>query len=111
MLNIFVDVSQPFSIPQLIILCLALYPIFIGLFVFPESNLLSSLYILNISPLLDLGLVKIFAQSVSCLFVLLTVSFALQKLCNVMRSHLLFLILQYKSLVFCSGIFPLCPYV
>jgi hypothetical protein len=32
----------------------------IGVFVFLESYLLSSLYILNISPLLDLGLVKIF---------------------------------------------------
>jgi hypothetical protein len=53
-----------------------------------ESNFLSSLYILNISPLSDLGLVKIFSQSVGCLFVLLTVSFALQKLCNFMRSHL-----------------------
>ena len=31
------------------------------------------------SPLSDLGLVKIFSQSVGCLFVLLTVSFALQK--------------------------------
>ena len=31
---------------------------------------------------------KIFSQSVGCLFVLLTVSFALQKLCNFMRSHL-----------------------
>jgi hypothetical protein len=46
------------------------------------------LYILDISPISDLGLVKIFSQSVGCLFVLLTVSFALQKLCNFMRSHL-----------------------
>ena len=36
----------------------------IGLFGFLESNLLSSLYILYISPLLYLGLVKIFSQSV-----------------------------------------------
>ena len=54
-----------------------------------ESNFLSSLYILDISPLSDVGLVKIFSQSVGCHFVLLTVSFALQKLCNFMRSHLL----------------------
>ena len=38
------------------------------------------LYILDINPLSDLGLVKILSQSVSGLFVLLTVSFALQKL-------------------------------
>jgi hypothetical protein len=45
----------------------------------------------NISLLSDLGLVKIFSQSVRGLFVLLTVSFALEKLCNFMRSHLLIL--------------------
>ena len=59
-----------------------------GLFEFLESSFLSSLYILDISPLSDLGLVKILSQSVGGLFVLLTVSFALQKLCNFMRSHL-----------------------
>ena len=42
----------------------------------------------DISPLLDVGLVKIFSQFVDCRFVLLTVSLALQKLCNFMRSHL-----------------------
>ena len=52
--------------------------ILIGLFVPLESNFLSSLYILDISPLSDIRLVK----------VLLTLSFALQKLCNFMRSHL-----------------------
>jgi hypothetical protein len=54
-----------------------------------DSNFLSSLYILDISPLSDVGLVRIFSQSVGCHFVLLTVSFALQKLFNFMRSHLL----------------------
>jgi len=53
----------------------------IGLFDSLESNFLRSLYILDISPLSDVGLVKIFSQSVGCHFVLLTVSFALQKLC------------------------------
>jgi hypothetical protein len=50
---------------------------------------LSSLYILDSSPLSDLGLVKILSQSVGGLFVLLTVSFALKKHCNFMRFHLL----------------------
>jgi hypothetical protein len=36
------------------------------------------LYILDINPLSDLGLVKILSQSVGGLFVLLTLSFALQ---------------------------------
>jgi hypothetical protein len=49
---------------------------------------LSSLYILDISPLSDLGLVKILSHSVAGLFVLLTVSFALQKRCNFLRSNL-----------------------
>jgi hypothetical protein len=62
--------------------------ILIGLFGSLKSNFLSSLYILDISPLLDVGLVKIFSKSVGCCFVLLTVSFALQKLCNFMRSLL-----------------------
>jgi hypothetical protein len=43
---------------------------------------------LDISPLSDLGLVKILSQTVGGLFVFLTVSFALQKLCNFMRSSL-----------------------
>jgi hypothetical protein len=88
MLNISLGASQPFEIPQLRILCLAVYPILIGLFGSLESNFLSSLYILDISPLSNVGLVKIFSQSVGCPFVLLTVSFALEKLCNFMRSHL-----------------------
>jgi hypothetical protein len=71
MLNILLGTSQPFGIPQLRILCLALYSIFkIGLFGFLASNFLSSLYLLDISPLSDLGLVKIFSQSVGCCFVL-----------------------------------------
>jgi hypothetical protein len=39
-------------------------PFLLSLFGFLESNFLSSLYILDISLLLDLGLVKIFSQSV-----------------------------------------------
>jgi hypothetical protein len=70
---------------------------------------LSSLYILDISPLSDLGLVKILSQSVGGLFVLLTVSFALQKLCNFMRSICQFSISQHKPLVFCLGIFSPVP--
>ena len=52
-------------------------------------NFLSSLYVLEIRPLSDEGLVKIFSHSIGCRFVLLTVSFALQKLFSFRRSHLL----------------------
>jgi hypothetical protein len=50
---------------------------------------LSDLYILDISILLDVGLVKIFSQYVVCCFVLLTAFFVLQKLFRFMRYHLL----------------------
>jgi hypothetical protein len=49
----------------------------IGLFEFLKSRFLSSFYILDISLLSDLGLSKIFSQSVVGLLVILTVSFAL----------------------------------
>jgi hypothetical protein len=62
---------------------------------------LSSLYILDISPLSDLGLVKILSQSVGGLFVLLTESFALYKLCNFMRSHLSILHLTAIAVLLC----------
>jgi hypothetical protein len=66
----------------------------IGLFDSLEPNFLNSLYIFDISPLSNVGLVKIFSQSVGCLFVLLTVFFALHKLCNFMKFHLLILDLR-----------------
>ena len=59
---------------------------------------MSSLYILDISPLSDVVLVKIFSQFFVCPFVLLTVSFALQKLCNFMRSYLSILDLRAKAI-------------
>ena len=75
----FWSVSQPFEIPQLRILCLALYLIFNRAFGSLEANFLSFLYILDIIPQLNVGLLNIFSQSVGCHFVLLPVSFALQK--------------------------------
>ena len=51
------------------------------------SNFLSSLYILDISPQLDVGLVKIFSHSEGY-FVKLMVFFASQKLFSFMRCHL-----------------------
>ena len=59
---------------------------------------MSHLCILDISPQSDSGLVKILSQSVGGFFVLLTVSFALQKLCNFMRSHLLILDLTSQTI-------------
>ena len=53
------------------------------------SSFLSCLYILDSSPLFDVGLVRIFSHSVGCCFVLLTVFFSLQKLFSFMRPYLL----------------------
>ena len=61
----------------------------ISLFGVLEVSFLSSLYILEISPLSNVGLVKIFSHSVDCRFVLLTMSFALQKLLSFRRSQFL----------------------
>ena len=61
------------------------------------SSFLSSLYILEISHLSDVELVKIFSHSVGCCFVLLIVSFALQKLLSFRRSHLLIVALSVCS--------------
>jgi hypothetical protein len=76
-----------------------------------ESSFYSSLYILDISPLSDVGLVNAFSPSVDCSFVLLTVSIALKKLCNLMRSHLSILDRTEQAIGVLSGVFPLCPYV
>ena len=59
----------------------------IGLFVFLLSCM-SSFYILEINPLSVTSFVNIFSHSVGCLFVLFMVSFAVQKLVSLIRSHL-----------------------
>ena len=70
---------------------------FVCLVLFFESTFFSSLYTLDPSSLSDVGLVKIFfPQSICCWSVLLTVSFALQKLFSFIRSHLS--IVSLKSL-------------
>ena len=80
------------------------------------SNFLSSLYIVEIRPLSDVGLVEIFFHSVGCHFVLLTMSFALQKLFSFRRSHLLIVSLsvcatgvifrKWSPVPVCSSVLP-----
>ena len=60
----------------------------IGLFVFLILSWMRYLYILDINPLLIISFRNIFSHSVGCLFVLLMVSFAVQKLLSLIRSHL-----------------------
>ena len=65
----------------------------IGLFVFLVLSCMSCLYILEINPLSIVSFAIIFSHSEGCLFILLIVSFAVQKLLSLIRSHLLVLFL------------------
>ena len=62
---------------------------FIGLFVFLVLSYMSCLYILEITPLSVVSVVIIFSHSEGCLFTLLIVSVAVEKLLSLIRSHLL----------------------
>ena len=60
----------------------------IGSFIFLELSYRSCLYIFEINPLSVASFAIIFSQSEGCLFTLLIVSFAVQKLLSFIRSHL-----------------------
>ena len=60
----------------------------IGLFVFLALSCMNYLYILKINPLSVVSFPIIFSHSEGCLFTLLIVSFAVQKLLSLIRSHL-----------------------
>ena len=92
------SVFWPFGVLLLRILCSDQHPIFlIGLIKVLVSSFMSSSYIFEIRPLSVEGFVKIFSQSEGSLFVLLTVSFALQKFLSFSRSHLFIV-----SLIVCA---------
>ena len=63
-------------------------PFLIGLFVFQVLSCMSCLYILEINPLSVVSFAIIFSHFEGCLFTLLIVSFAVQKLLSLIRSHL-----------------------
>ena len=63
-----------------------------GLFVFLILSSMSCLYILEINRLSVFSFANIFFHSESCLFVLFMVSFAVQKLLSLIKSHLLILV-------------------
>ena len=54
---------------------------------------MSCLYILEINPLSVASFANIFSQSVGCLFILFMVSYAVQKLLSLVRSHLFIFVL------------------
>ena len=64
------------------------YHFLIGLFVFLVLSCMSCLYILEINPLSIVSFAIIFSHSEDCLFTLLIVSFAVQKLLSLIRFHL-----------------------
>ena len=59
------------------------------LFIFLVLSCMSCLYILEINPLSVVSFVIIFSHPEGCLFTLLIVSFAVQKLLTLIRSHML----------------------
>ena len=61
----------------------------IGLSVFLVWNCMSYLYILEINPLSVISFAIIFSHPEGCLFTLLLISFAVQKILSLIRSHLL----------------------
>ena len=60
----------------------------IGSFIFLELSYMSCLYIFEINSLSVASFAIIFSHSEGCLFTLLIVSFAVQKLLSLLRSHL-----------------------
>ena len=62
-------------------------PFLIGLFVFLTLSCVRCLYSLDIHPLSVILFANIFSHSVGCLFVLSMVSFAVQNLLSLIRSH------------------------
>ena len=70
----------------------------IRLFVFLVLSCMSCLYILEINLLSVVQFAIIFSHSEGCLFTLLTVSFAVQKLLSLSRSHLFTFVFTYITL-------------
>ena len=60
----------------------------IGLFIFLVLSCVNCLYILEINPLSVVSFAIIFSHSEGCLFTLFIVSFDVQKLLSLIRSHL-----------------------
>ena len=70
----------------------------IGLFVFLILSCMSCLYILEINPLSVASRPNIFSHSVDCLFIFFVVSFAVQKLLSLIRSHLFIFVFIFITL-------------
>ena len=62
--------------------------LFVYLFIFMMLSCMSCMDILDINPLFIISFANMFSHSVECLFILCMVSFAIQKLLNLIRSRL-----------------------
>ena len=78
----------------------------IGLCVFLALSCMSCLHILEINPLSILSFANIFSHSEGCLFTLLIVSFAVQKILSLVRSHLFTFV--FISVTLGGSCFDLC---
>ena len=70
----------------------------IGLFVSLLMSCMSCLYILEIKPLSVASFANIFSPFIGCLFILLIVSFTVQELLSLIRSHLFIFAFIYFAL-------------
>ena len=70
----------------------------IGFFVFLILSCMSCLYILEINPLSVASFANVFSHSEGCRFVLFIVSFAVQKLLSLIRSHLFIFVFIFITL-------------
>ena len=75
----------------------------IGLFVFLVLSCMDCLDILEINPLSVVSFAIIFSNSEGCLFTLIIVSFALQKLLSLIRSHLFLFTFVFISITLGGG--------
>ena len=79
----------------LLTICMSLENCLLRLFVFLVLSLrcIRCLYILEINPLSVVSFAIIFSHCEGCLFILFIVSFAMQKLLSLIRSHLFIFVL------------------
>ena len=77
----------------------------IGSFIFLKLNCRSCLYIFEINPLSVFSFPIIFSHSEGCLFTLLMVSFVVQKLLSLIKSHLfIFVKLLFFKMLTCEAL-------